>query len=552
MNTHRTLTSVALSSLTTVLPLAVVVPFALLACGGAESSAPATSAGETGVGASTAGTEATAGTGGTPTAGGTAGANPIAGAGGTPDSGTGGNAPVAGAGGVGPDSGGEPANVAGGSGPVTEGGAGGGAVPGECMILPTHELSEAISSVGIVTFTTDLAAVEEGRIEFWLDGDDDNKLVAPVNLDAANYRTLLLGMKGDRYDYHYRVVLTGGGITCTSEEETITTGDIPQGLPFITATAPQRGEPAKGFILTSGGLGGGFGPSQGGGAPIYIFDTDGDLVWWGSGAPQAGRAHMDWDGEWVYSMTLNFPEAQGKMERLSIDGTVKEDLNNITRGHHDFTVAPGGVVTVLTWTDTCCAVVERAADGTLSTVVPDVSAIYAPAGGGFGGNDCHTNAISYQAGDDTYVLSDRNPNLYVRISRQGELLWQLGGNNPKGEHIEATWQVNHGHHLTQSGLMLIFNNGNMGASPALGFMLDQENYTAQEVFRYTSNQNSGTLGDVQRLPNGNTLITYSNQGIMHEVDANQELIRTFSTDTASFGYAEYRETLYGPPLKARM
>jgi hypothetical protein len=63
---------------------------------------------------------------------------------------------------------------------------------------------------------------------------------------------------------------------------------------------------------------------------------------------------------------------------------------------------------------------------------------------------------------------------------------------------------------------------------------------------FTSSNSSGTMGDVQRLPNGNTLITYSNGGTILEVDPSWATVQTIK---GSFGYAEWRETLYGPPNK---
>jgi hypothetical protein len=55
---------------------------------------------------------------------------------------------------------------------------------------------------------------------------------------------------------------------------------------------------------------------------------------------------------------------------------------------------------------------------------------------------------------------------------------------------------------------------------------------------------SGVLGDVQRLPNGNTLVTFSTGGEIVEVDAAWNTIQTLQSN---FGYANWRETLYGPP-----
>jgi hypothetical protein len=54
------------------------------------------------------------------------------------------------------------------------------------------------------------------------------------------------------------------------------------------------------------------------------------------------------------------------------------------------------------------------------------------------------------------------------------------------------------------------------------------------------------LGDVQRLANGNTLVTYCNAGVLHEVDASKALVQTW-TFSGAVGYSEHRTSLYGAP-----
>ena len=72
--------------------------------------------------------------------------------------------------------------------------------------------------------------------------------------------------------------------------------------------------------------------------------------------------------------------------------------------------------------------------------------------------------------------------------------------------------------------------------------------TATQLWSYTTaDARSFVLGDVQRLPNGNTLVIYSVAGIMQEVSPTGDLVQTLSA--GSFGYANFRETMYGPPLR---
>ncbi|HEY3496637.1 MAG TPA: hypothetical protein VGK73_18185, partial [Polyangiaceae bacterium] len=63
---------------------------------------------------------------------------------------------------------------------------------------------------------------------------------------------------------------------------------------------------------------------------------------------------------------------------------------------------------------------------------------------------------------------------------------------------------------------------------------------------YMNEGRSVTLGDVQRLPNGNTLVTYSTDGSIHEITPAKELVQSLG-DAAQLGYSTFRETLYGPP-----
>jgi hypothetical protein len=135
----------------------------------------------------------------------------------------------------------------------------------------------------------------------------------------------------------------------------------------------------------------------------------------------------------------------------------------------------------------------------------------------------------------------------VKVNRQGQVLWQFGGDNPVGHHFPGSWEINHGHMLLENGNFLFFNNGNGGPTSVFEYSLNESTWTATKVWSYASSAGSPILGDVQRLPNGNTLITYSSRGQIHEVDKNGELVQSFTSSTESLGYANHRPTLYGDP-----
>lgn len=436
-----------------------------------------------------------------------------------------------------PDGSGGSASI-GGTSPGGSAGAAG-ETSGDCSFEVEAELSPAIATVGIVTWSVAMDAVDEAQIEFGLTTTGFT-LEAPVDLAAPQNRTLLLGMKGER-DYWFRIVATAGAETCRSETFTLTTGPIANSLPAVQREVLIENEVAPGFIVTTTGLGG-RGSGGSGGPAAFILDAEGDVVWWTPAPSGAGSARMNWEGTEMWISAVNNGGIGGEMRRVSMDGMdVEASVAGLEAAHHDFTVLPGGrIVTIMHREGGCSSIVQRDPDGTITEVIANVSTLYEPV------RDCHPNAIHYHPEDDSFTLSDRNPNLFVKFSRTGELEWQFGGMNALGPWMPGTWQVNHGHHLLENGNFVFFNNGlGAGVSPVFEFELDPGAGTATEVWRYESDNSSATLGDVQRLPNGNTLITYSNRGVMHEVDPDGELVQSIAT--GSLGYATHRPTLYGPP-----
>jgi hypothetical protein len=247
----------------------------------------------------------------------------------------------------------------------------------------------------------------------------------------------------------------------------------------------------------------------------------------------------------MYMMALNVMNTNaGNIQSVAMDGTGNTSLAGVTTSHHDLTPIPGGFATML-WnksgTDAPCSLVERAeATGQFTTVVADMGTVY-------NSTTFHSNSVHYYATDDTYTVGDRNPSLYVKLTRAGQLVWQFGGSNPKDQSKfftgVPTWSVNHGHQLLSDGTFIFFNNG---ANEAWGYTLDTTKMTATKILGYTaSGATSNVLGDVQRLPNGNYLVTFSVGGQIHELSPSGTLVAKFTS--SSFGYAEFRESLYGQP-----
>jgi hypothetical protein len=427
--------------------------------------------------------------------------------------------------------------------PGTGGGAG---TPAVCSFAIESTPSAAIPTVGIVDWSTDLAGLAQARVEFTLDDPAAHEINTggggEVDVSGTSHRALLLGLKAER-TYTYRIVATGGGRECTSPDQKFSTGAATD-APTLTRTVHDSAARARGFIVTNS-------PST---RVAYIVDTDGDVVWWTAASGECSRALLDFEGASLWMVDANpSVSAGGRLRRIGMDGTGGiEEIAGFDLAHHDIAALPGGIVTALVWTgDTSAAsaLVERSPDGTLETVARlDTEIFHSLREDG----ELHANSLLYHPPDDSYTVSDLYASAYVKISRRGELLWQFGADcegalTPKC----ATGEVsgNHGHHLLDDG-NLVFFNASPSQSVAREYILNgaESSFTAEPVWSYAGNGvRTITLGDVQRLPNGNTLIDFSNDGELHEVSPTGELVQIL--EATNLGYANFRESLYGPPLR---
>jgi len=421
---------------------------------------------------------------------------------------------------------------------------------GDCTFQVTSSVSPTIETVGIVEWSVDLPSVEMASIEFG--PDTSYGMTAPVDLAEPEYRTLLLGLKGDQ-EYHFRIRASGGGMACESGDYTIQTGLVPNALPKPTVTTANAAALAGGFLVS------GFYQSQGfGGAYAFIMDADHDFVWYYSDPEgtidQITSTKMTYDGKSMWIRNANVPNSnQGAAIRVSMDGMLLERAEGVAATHHDFAVLPDGTLGMLAYGQGCDVVLERAPDGTVSQIF-DVQDAH-------GSSTCHTNSIHYHPEDDTYTVSDLGAgfggsgsnDVYIKITRTGEVLWVLGGDGV-GDFTGdgAEWTAQHGHHLLSGDRLLFFNNGSGGggggSSLAIEVQLDLSQMTATRIWTYEGGLYNQVMGDVQRLENGNTLVVYSTRGTVHEVDPAGTLVGEFEWSAgALIGYVTQRPTLYGPP-----
>jgi len=518
--------------------------------------------GSTGTGGNGSGTggNVITGTGGKATGGstGTGGSSPTGGSTGTGGRATGGS--------TGTGGGRETGGSTGTGGSSTGGSTGTGGTTTSCTITPSASPSSKIPTVGIVTFTTTLASPTSASIKFGL--DTTYGLTAPVDLTQASYRTLLLGMKASK-TYHYQITVTNSTGSCTSSDQMIATGALPNGIQTLTVTTNNASALAGGFLVT-----GQYSQNAGSsGAPAFILDKDGDYVWWYSvpSADATGVA-MSYDGKYMWIATANVPDssATDHVHRVTMDGLTDTDFTTAF-AHHSHQVTPlpdGSVAFYTTGSNGCDDIKLFPANGTTtSTATLVVNAKTAHGGSGA----CHLNNIQYSPSDDTLVFSDLDNNCLTKVTKTGTAVWVLNGGVSGGptssfNNGAIVWKGGeHGFHiLSGDGTdYVLFNNnskapagsgtswgsaaGDGSGSMAVEVKLDLTAKTATQTWSYKgTGLDNQVLGDVQRLPNGNTIIDFATKSTVQEVDSKGTLLQQIVSGK-NFGYIEKRPTLYGPP-----
>lgn len=411
-----------------------------------------------------------------------------------------------------------------------------------CRLSSDARLSPNIPTVATVRWRVNGVVAKDAHIEFEREDGSGQPLVAPAPVDGSSpHEVLLLGMKANTT---YRYTIHVNDDECVSEPEQITTGAVEPMLARLNFEAGEALTP--GFYILSSGFGTDV-PGWSASKYVVIIDQDGDPVWWYLAPVAISRATMDWEGNHMYMLALNVGGGSGSLSSVNMDGSDGRPINAIPEGHHDFTVSPGGRVAVIVHKEKSDAVVEYdPEEGELRTLVEDVASLYVK-----GTPEYHANSITYRRDDDSFIMGDRYPNLYVKFDRAGQLKWQFGGTKPVGPAFSGTgtWNANHGHHWTGDGHFLVFNNNGASTSRVLDFAVDESKLEARLLRQFSSDGLSSlVLGDVQLLPNGHVLSTLSTSGRLVEYEASGEVAASIKSST-SMGYTMYRKTLYGPPEK---
>lgn len=160
----------------------------------------------------------------------------------------------------------------------------------------------------------------------------------------------------------------------------------------------------------------------------------------------------------------------------------------------------------------------------------------------------HINSIDFDL-DSNLVLSSRNLEEITKIDRKnGNIVWRLGGKNNQFRFVNDSvgFSAQHAASILSNGNLVLFDNGvyhKPHVSRALEYKLDEVNKTATLVWSYRNTPDVASIfwGNVQRLKNGNTFISWGKSQLgATEVNARGEKVFEMSFPADVFSYRIFR------------
>ncbi|MEM7532787.1 MAG: aryl-sulfate sulfotransferase [Chloroflexota bacterium] len=168
----------------------------------------------------------------------------------------------------------------------------------------------------------------------------------------------------------------------------------------------------------------------------------------------------------------------------------------------------------------------------------------------------HCNSVE-QDTDGNLLISSRDLYEVTKINRAtGEIMWRFGGKNNQFEMINAIdaehvlFEKQHDARRVANGNLTVFDNRLNTYSRVVEYELDEDNLTATLVWehRHTPDLFGKFLGNAQRLPNGNTLISWGDAATtVTEVTRDGQTLLELSLPPEMVTYRAYRFPWTGHP-----
>ena len=332
-------------------------------------------------------------------------------------------------------------------------------------------------------------------------------------------------------------------------------GDLPDGLlvPELLSVDESRSEMWQGHLLATQGATTTW---------VVAYDRCAVPVWWRpsqSETTKITRVHMGRDRRSV--LYSEFDESReedvGRIQRVNLsDGRVT--ITRAREQHHDFFELPDGDLAWLSWerrpnewfensdqTELLADAILSAPEGIGEGVEPDVrystfddldvepfwSCSHMQGGWANGLDWTHTNSLIFHDDTEEWTINMRQWDATLRLNPDGSLKWMVGGPLDGFTRTEGTRWQRHGHMSDAwSDRLLIFDNGNHGDDPivsrAVEYRVDEAAGTLEQVWSFDHPDGGYVthLGDARRLPGGNTMVSWSPDGILTEVTPEGDIV----------------------------
>ncbi|MCB9779688.1 MAG: aryl-sulfate sulfotransferase [Alphaproteobacteria bacterium] len=414
----------------------------------------------------------------------------------------------------------------------------------------TADQSEAIATVFTASWTSDVDTPS------WLEATlaDGRVVTTPADAGGTDHQAVLVGLPAST-DFELRAVAAGG----ESEPLALTSGNLPQTMPQLSGGG--EGNDQYAFI-----------PAIGSSTAALILSPQGEIVWYHTESRELDvyrvRPSVDGTGVWYSAASVSGdPAADSELVHVSWDGS-QIDTVPIPLLAHDFVEHPDGTLAtiVVEYRDhggeelRGDKLVEVAPDGTQTTIWsawdcfdPDTAPGDEPVLGW-----TFANALDLSPDGTEYHLGIRNFSSILRIDRAtGACLEVIGGFAADAPGDADVIRVDddefeHQHQFELVGdRLLVFDNEGLGGqqSRAVEYHLDRDAGTAEPVWEYAPDGlYSFVLGDVKRMDDGDTLITWSVAGEIDRVTADGTAEWTVNTSLGSaFGFATWTPSPYTLP-----
>ncbi|MBN1781861.1 aryl-sulfate sulfotransferase [bacterium] len=162
----------------------------------------------------------------------------------------------------------------------------------------------------------------------------------------------------------------------------------------------------------------------------------------------------------------------------------------------------------------------------------------------------HMNSLAVDY-DGHIIASIRHLNEVIKINRQtGDIIWRLGGVHNQFDFVNDDDRISYQHDARpvpgHPDSYTVLDNGNTHHpqfSRAVEFRLDTEKMTATRVWEYRLPKGVATwMGNVQRLPNGNTHINWADRSLPKATEVTPDGTVVYQADfvSPSHSYRSFR------------